>query len=66
MVHYELLTISIDALGLAEVILNMVAWHQGLPNWIMFDGGLLFTSKFWPLLYYFFNIKRQLSTNFHP
>ena len=66
MVHYEPVKVTIDALGLAEVILDMVVWHHGLPNSIVSDSGLLFTSKFWSSLYYFLGIKRRLSTTFHP
>ncbi len=32
----------------------------------MTDRDLLFTSKFWFLLYYFLGIKKKLSTTFHP
>ena len=66
MVHYELVKVTIDAPGLAEVILNMVVRHHGLLNSIVSDRGLLFTSKFWSSLCYFLGIKRRLSTAFHP
>ena len=46
MVHYEPVKVTIDAAGLAEVILDMVVWHHGLFNSIVSDRGLLFTSKF--------------------
>ena len=32
----------------------------------MSDKSLLFTSKFWSSLYYFFSIKQRLLTAFHP
>ena len=32
----------------------------------MTDRGLLFTSKFWSLFCYFFEIKQRLLTAFHP
>ena len=66
MMHYEPIKVIIDALRLAEVILNVIVWHHGLPNPIVSDRGLLFTSKFWSLLCYFLNIKRRLSIAFHP
>ena len=66
MVHYKLVKITIDAWGLAEVILNVVVWHHGLPNSIVSDRGSLFTSKFWSLLCYFLEVKHGLSTAFHP
>ena len=66
MVYYELIKVIIDALGLAKVILDVVVWHYDLPNSIMSDRGLLFTSKFWSSLCYFLGIKQKLSTTFHP
>ena len=32
MVHYELVTVTIDALALAEVIIEVVVRHHGLPD----------------------------------
>ena len=66
MVHYEPVNVIIDALGLAEVIIDMVVWHHGLPDSIVTDKGSIFTSKFWSSLYYFFGVKQRLSTAFHP
>ena len=66
MVHYEPVKITIDAPGLAEVIIDVVVRHHDLPNSIVTDRGSLFTSKFWSLLCYFLSIKRRLSTAFHP
>ena len=65
MVYYKRVKITIDALGLAKIIINMVVWHHGLPDSIMTDKGSLFTSKFWWSLCYFLSIKRWLSTAFH-
>ncbi len=50
MVYYKPVRVTIDALGLAEVILDVVVRHHGLPDSIVNDWGLVFTSKFW-LLY---------------
>ena len=66
MVYYEPVKVTIDAPGLAKVILDVVVWHHGLLDSIVSDRGSLFTSKFWLLLYYFFGIRRRLSTAFHP
>ncbi len=66
MVHYKPVKVMIDAPGLAEVIIHMVVRHHGVPESIIMDLGLLFTSKFWSLLCYFLGIKRKLSTVFHP
>ena len=45
MVHYKLVMITINAPGLAEVIIDVVVRHHGLPNSIVTDRGSLFTSK---------------------
>ena len=66
MVHYKPVKITINALGLTEIIINVVVRHHGLPNSIVTDRSSLFTSKFWSLLYYFLGIKHWLSTAFHP
>ena len=66
MVHYEPVKVTINAPGLAEVILDVVVRHHGLLDSIVIDRGSLFTSKFWSSLCYFFEIKRRPSTAFHP
>ena len=66
MVHYEPVQTTITAPALAEVILNVVVRHHGLPDSIVSDRGSVFTSKFWSSLCYFLSIKRRLSTAFHP
>ncbi len=57
-VHYVLVTVTIDAPGLVEVIINVVVRHHGVPESIVPDRGSLFMSKFWSLLCYFLDIKR--------
>ncbi len=66
MVHYEPVKVTIDAPGLAEVIIKTVVRHHDLSDSIIRDRGSVFTSKFSSLLYYFFGIKQRLSTAFHP
>ena len=46
MVHYKLVKITIDAPGLAEVIIDIVIRYYGLFDSIITDWGSLFTSKF--------------------
>ena len=58
MIHYELVKVTIDALKLAEVILDMVVRHHGLPDSIISDWKTIFTSKFWSSLCYFPDIKQ--------
>ena len=66
MIHYKQVKIIIDTPDLAEVIINVVIWHRGLPNSIITNQSSLFISKFWFLLCYFLEIKKKLSTAFHP
>ena len=66
MVYYKLIKITINTPRLVKVIINVVVRHYALPNSIVIDRGLLFTSKFWLFFCYFFGIKRRLSTTFNP
>ena len=66
MVYYEPVKVTIDALELAKIILDMVVRHHGLPDSIVSDRGSLFISKFWSSLCYFLGIKWRLSTAFYP
>ncbi len=66
MIYYELVKITIDALGLAEVIIDVVMRHYRVLESIVTDQDLLFISKFWSLLCYFLGIKKKLSTTFYP
>ena len=66
MVHYEAVQKTLTAEGLAEVIIDVIIRHHGLPDSIVTDRGSLFTSQFWSSLCYFMSIKRRLSTAFHP
>ena len=65
MVHYKPIKVTINAPGLAKVIINVVVRHHGLLDLIVTDGESLFTSKFWSLLCYFLGIKQKLSTAFY-
>ena len=57
MVHYKPVRVTIDAPGLAKVILDVVVWYHGVSDLIMTNKGSLFSSKFWSSLCYFFGIK---------
>ena len=57
MIHYKPVKVTIDAPGLAEVIIDVVIRHHGLQDSIVTDRGLLFTSKFSSSLCYFLGIK---------
>ena len=43
MVHYKPVKVRIDAPGLAEVIIDVVVRHHGLPDSIVSDRGSVFT-----------------------
>ena len=62
MVYYEPVKVTIDAPKLAEVIIDVVVRHHGLPDSIISDREVIFTSKFWSSLCYFLGVKRRLST----
>ena len=66
MVYYKYVKVIINAPGLANVILDVVVRHHGLPDSIVSDRGSFFTSKFWSSLCYFIDIKQRLSTAFYP
>ena len=66
MVHYKPVKVTIDALSLAEVIINIVVRYYGLSDSIHTDRRSFFTSKFWLSLCYFLGIKQRLFTAFHP
>ena len=66
MIYYKPVKVTIDALGLAEVIIDIVVRYHGLPDLIITNQESFFTSKFWLLLCYFFVIKWKLSTAFYP
>ena len=57
MVHYKPFKVTIDAFSFTEVIIDIVVRYYNLPNLIISDQDLVFTSKFWSLLYYFLDIK---------
>ena len=66
MVHFKPIKIIIDALGLAQVIIDVIVWHHSLPDLMVTNKGFLFISKFWSMLCYFLGINRKLSTAFYP
>ena len=65
-VYYKLVKVIINALRLAEVIINMMVQYHDFPDSIISNCGAIFTSKFWSSLCYFLAIKQRLSTVFYP
>lgn len=66
MVYYEPVLKTINEKQLAEILIETVIKYHGLPDSIVTNRGLLFTSKFWSFLCYYVNVKRRLSTDFQP
>ena len=66
LVHYKLVKVTIDALDLTEVIIDVIVGYHRPLNLIVIERELLFILKFWSLLYYFLGIKWRLFTTFHP
>ncbi len=64
-VYYEPNKVIINIPSLIEVIINIVIHHYRVSEFIVIDKGLLFTLKFWFLLYYFLGIKKNLFIAFH-
>ena len=65
MVHYKLVKVTIDAPGLAKVIIDVVMRLHSLADSIVTNRGSLFILKFCSLLCYFLGSKRRLSTAFY-
>lgn len=65
-VYYKPVKIPIDASSLAKVIINAIVYYHGLPNYIVSNQRVVFTSKFWSLLCYLLGIKCRLSITFYP
>ena len=63
--YYKPVMITINALGLAQVIIDMVIRHHGFLDSINTHWGFLFTLKFWSSLWYFLGIKSWLFTAFY-
>ena len=66
MIYYKPVMVTINASGLAKVIIKAVLQHYGLPDSIVSDHSSVFISKFWFSLYYFLEINQKLLIVFHP
>ena len=65
MMHYKPFIVTIDALELTKIIIDVVVRYYDLPDSIISDWEAIFTSKFYSSLYYFLSIKQNSSTTFH-
>lgn len=59
-------TTTLRTKGLAQLLLQHVVSKHGLPDDLVSDRGSKFVSKFWKTFTSKFNIKRNLSTAYHP
>lgn len=50
-VYYNLVKININATNLSKIITNIIIKYHDLPKSIISNLGLLFTLRFWSLLY---------------
>ena len=66
MVHLLPTRDSSNALETAEQFIQEVVRLHGLPSSIVSDRDSVFTSSFWRALCFRLDIKRRLSTPFHP
>ena len=56
----------IDAPMLTQVFLDEIVRNFGVPRGIVSDQGSVFTSDYWLTFCFEMNVKRCLSTVFHP
>ena len=64
-IYYKLVKITINALYLVEIIINIVINYYSFLDSIVINKSLLFKLKFWLLLCYFFSIKQKLFIAFY-
>jgi hypothetical protein len=64
--HFIPASYEIDALETADLFLKHVFSAHGLPDEIISDRGRQFTSGFWTRLMELCDVKRNLSTAYHP
>ena len=66
MVHLVPTKQNYKATDMAEVIFDTMYKLHGLPEQIISDRDLLFTSHFWKKLHSLLNVELRLSSAFHP
>lgn len=66
MIYFNHVKVFINVPALAEVIIETKVQYYGLSDSIVNDQGLVFISKFWFSLFYFFWIKQKLSMALNP
>ena len=64
-IYYKSVKVTINTSRLAKVIINVVIRYYGLPDTNIHNCRTIFIFKVWSLLYYFLDIKKQLSITFY-
>lgn len=65
MVYYKSIKITINILGLATIMINIIVQPHGFFDSIISNYGMIFIFKFWFLFCFFFNIKRKFFITFY-
>jgi hypothetical protein len=66
MAHFIVCKETMGPKDFTDEFLLYVVWAHGLPNSIISNRGLLFTSLFWKQIMMALGTSRNLSTAFHP
>lgn len=66
MAHFVPCSTTITATALADIFLNTIFRHHGLPEVIISDRDPKFTSKFWASLFKTLGTRLNMSTARHP
>ena len=66
MARYIPTTMRIDAVELAETLVDEIFNAHGIPASVVSDRGTTFTSHYWGTFCYYLAVKRRFSTAFHP
>ena len=66
MVHFAPCTKEITAPEYAQLFVDTVFRHHGLPSVIISDRDTRFTSRFWTTLFNLLGTDLRFSTAFHP
>ncbi|GJW70088.1 ty3-gypsy retrotransposon protein, partial [Tanacetum coccineum] len=64
--HFEPLPASFNASKVADVFIDMVVKHHGIPKTIISNRDPIFVSKFWKQLFKASGTKLSHSTAYHP
>jgi hypothetical protein len=66
MTHFVAITTDIGSQGLADVFIDSVVKHHGVPSSIISDRDPRFTGKFWQAVMKRLGTHLRMSTAFHP